>query len=212
MSLPVLISKKWLVSTGAALGMHAAVLFGGAAVFIQAPQYGVEANTGGVEIYLTAALPSSAKTDVSPEKSKEVEPENLEKKDYSLDNKSEFAGDGSSQEVGENKTSFYSSGQGRVEDKPGYLKNPPPSYPQAALDRGQQGRVILSVDIDVTGRASNVSIKESSGFRSLDDSALKAVRKWKFEPAKLGRMPVASKADVPIRFVLEDELKRRAGL
>lgn len=211
--------------------MHALILFGGALAFVKAPQYGIEANSGGVEIYLTAALPETAEKEiVKPEEAVNIEEaareidedalnsekaklkEEQKKKDYSFVNTTAFTGDGSSPEVGEQKTTFYSSGGGMVEDKPGYMKNPPPAYPQAALERGQQGLVILRVEIDPSGRAKQVSVQQGSGYRLLDDAALKAVRKWKFEPAKLGNMAVESKADVPIRFVLEDELKRRAGM
>lgn len=223
--------KKWVASTTASLFFHAVILFGSAAVFAKAPQYGVEAVSGGVEIYLTAALPETAEKEAV--KPKEIEnreeaardidedalnqekaklKEEVKKKDYSFVNRTEFIGDGSSPEAGENKTTFYSSGGGMVEDKPGYMKNPPPAYPQEALERGQQGLVLLRVEIDAGGSARRVEIRQGSGFRLLDDAALKSVRKWKFEPAKFGNMAVESKADVPIRFVLEEELKRRAGL
>lgn len=224
------VSQKWIVSTGASILMHALILFGSVAVFAKAPQYGIEASSGGVEIYLTAALPETAEKDIAkPEEVENVEEaareidedalnkekaklkEDQKKKDYSFVNKTAFTGDGSSPEAGEQKTTFYSSGGGMVEDKPGYMKNPPPAYPQAALERGQQGLVILRVEIDASGRARQVAIHQGSGFRLLDEAALKAVRKWKFEPAKFGSMAVESKADVPIRFVLADELKRRAG-
>ncbi len=225
--LPRFVSKKWIASTAAALFMHGLILCGGAMAFVRAPQYGVESSSGGMEVYLTAALPATAEKDITQDKVEDAEEaareldedglnkekaklkDDQEKKEYSFVNKTKFTGDGSSPETGENKTTFYSAGGGNVEDKPGYMKNPPPTYPQTALERGQQGLVLLSTEIDPSGRAKKVEIKQSSGFRLLDEAALKAVKKWKFEPAKFGTMAVESKADIPIRFVLEDELKRR---
>jgi hypothetical protein len=46
---------------------------------------------------------------------------------------------------------------------------------------------------------------KSSGHRVLDNSALDAVRKWKFHPATIGGVKVSSTVKVPVRFRLERE-------
>jgi protein TonB len=84
-----------------------------------------------------------------------------------------------------------------------YLRNPSPEYPYAARRRHQQGTVLLEVVVDAKGKASRVDIQTSSGFSSLDESALRAVRQWTFVPAHRGDTPVASTVRVPILFRMQ---------
>jgi protein TonB len=50
-----------------------------------------------------------------------------------------------------------------------------------------------------------VSVKQSSGFPLLDDSATSTVRgRWRFIPARHDGVPVESRVTVPIRFRLTD--------
>jgi len=86
---------------------------------------------------------------------------------------------------------------------PLYKLNPPPRYPRAARRRGQQGTVVLSVHVDAQGRVGNLWLFESSGFRLLDNAALKAVKDWVFEPGMRGGNKVAMWVNVPVRFELE---------
>lgn len=83
-----------------------------------------------------------------------------------------------------------------------YLNNPPPKYPSMAKRMGEQGRVMLRVLVSVNGAAEDVKLLASSGSELLDDSALKAVRRWKFIPAKLGEAAVAAWVQVPVVFKL----------
>lgn len=78
----------------------------------------------------------------------------------------------------------------------------PPVYPEMARRRGQQGRVLLQVDVSAQGTPVEVTIAQSSGFASLDDAALRAVQQWRFLPATRGGTPVAAVAEVPVRFRL----------
>ncbi len=80
----------------------------------------------------------------------------------------------------------------------------PPAYPEAARRRGEQGRVVLKVDVSANGSPLDVSVVQGSGFASLDAAALGAVRQWSFMPATRGGTPVAAVAQVPIRFRLAD--------
>jgi len=91
----------------------------------------------------------------------------------------------------------------RVKANPDYFQNPAPGYPELARQMRQEGIVMLSVDVDKEGDPVSVEIIQSSGFRMLDQAALKAVRHWKFQPGSLGGVPVDSTVTVPIRFKLE---------
>jgi protein TonB len=68
----------------------------------------------------------------------------------------------------------------------------------------QQGVVMVSVEVGTDGRASDVSINRSSGFAQLDQAAVRAVRRWIFEPARAGGLPVPSRVEVPVRFSLSE--------
>jgi periplasmic protein TonB len=89
------------------------------------------------------------------------------------------------------------------EAKPDAIINQPPLYPRIARERGWEGVVILKVHVDTNGLPSRVIIEQSSGHEVLDRSAVNAVEKWQFVPAKLGSIPFAAWVKVPIRFYLE---------
>jgi protein TonB len=82
--------------------------------------------------------------------------------------------------------------------------NAPPEYPDLARRRGWEGRVVLKVVVDIAGAATDVAIGRTSGFRILDESAVAAVRRWRFEPARLAGIPVVATVDVPVAFRLTD--------
>lgn len=88
--------------------------------------------------------------------------------------------------------------------KPRYQENAPPPYPVSARLRGHEGVVLISAEILSEGRVGSVKIKSSSGYGSLDQSALEAVKAWKFDPARKMGKPVPVRVDIPIRFVLND--------
>jgi TonB family protein len=84
-----------------------------------------------------------------------------------------------------------------------YLFNPRPDYPDSAKRRGQEGLVVLRVVVDQSGHPMKVTLKESSRVAILDESALKAVKKWKFKPSVRAGGSVDFAVDVPIRFSLK---------
>ncbi len=86
--------------------------------------------------------------------------------------------------------------------KANYDHNPKPEYPAIAKSRGWQGKVLLRVKVSAQGLSDAVTVEKSSGREILDDSAVEAVKKWRFIPAKRGDTPVASSVIVPIDFKL----------
>ena len=84
-----------------------------------------------------------------------------------------------------------------------YLKNPAPPYPPLSRRMGEEGKVILRVSVNPQGGADQVEIRSSSGSQRLDESAVNAVKHWKFIPAKRGDSAVQSWVLVPIVFKLE---------
>jgi len=75
-----------------------------------------------------------------------------------------------------------------------------PVYPESALQKTQAGTVLLSLYINATGKAERVEVKTSSGVSELDQSAISAVSRWRFDPATQGGTVVTSRFEVPVRF------------
>jgi periplasmic protein TonB len=84
-----------------------------------------------------------------------------------------------------------------------YLNNPKPAYPAASRRLGEEGRVVLRVQVNAEGQADAVDIKVSSGFPRLDAAAREAVARWRFVPARRGEIPFPSAVLVPVVFNLE---------
>lgn len=83
-----------------------------------------------------------------------------------------------------------------------YLHNPKPIYPPLSRRLGEQGQVLLHVQVSAEGEALQVNVKQSSGFKRLDQAAMDVVRHWQFVPAKQGNTAQISWVDVPLQFSL----------
>ncbi|NOU21270.1 MAG: energy transducer TonB [Methyloglobulus sp.] len=83
-----------------------------------------------------------------------------------------------------------------------YLNNPKPNYPGIARSRHWEGTVLLRVYVTPDGHCGNLNVAHSSGHDVLDESAISAVRNWRFVPGKRGDTPIASWVTVPIQFNL----------
>jgi protein TonB len=84
-----------------------------------------------------------------------------------------------------------------------YLNNPAPKYPSVSRRLGEQGLVLLRVQVTADGAAESVELQTGSGSNRLDQAALEAVKKWQFVPAKRGEQSVSASVVVPVRFSLE---------
>ncbi|MRR17288.1 MAG: TonB family protein [Deltaproteobacteria bacterium] len=87
---------------------------------------------------------------------------------------------------------------------PLYRENPPPGYPELARQQGYEGVVLVAAEILADGRVGQALVSKSSGYAILDQSAVRAVKKWKFEPAKKSGVPYKTWAELPIKFVIND--------
>jgi protein TonB len=84
-----------------------------------------------------------------------------------------------------------------------YLQNPKPVYPRISRRLAEEGTVVLRVRVSAEGAALAVELRKSSGYARLDDSAMDAVKRWRFLPARQGNEAIASWVAVPIAFKLE---------
>lgn len=67
---------------------------------------------------------------------------------------------------------------------PGILSKADPVYPSAARKAGQEGTVLLRIEILTNGRTGAISVARSTGYAALDEAAIEAVTNWQFIPAK----------------------------
>lgn len=79
----------------------------------------------------------------------------------------------------------------------------PPNYPAASRRMGEHGRVVLRVELDETGRITTARVRESSGYKRLDEAGLLAVKSWECNAAIKDGEPVKAVALQPFDFVLD---------
>lgn len=97
---------------------------------------------------------------------------------------------------------YQGVGELPVMERPRYRKASPPKYPRLARKRGYQGTVWVKATVGIDGRVQDVELLASSGFSSLDKSALKTVAEWQFYPYEIdGRLSIAS-VELPVEFTL----------
>lgn len=79
-------------------------------------------------------------------------------------------------------------------------QTPAPEYPPAAMRSGDQGTVLVRVEVGADGVPVSVEVAQRSGSRDLDRAAVDAVRQWRFQPAQRDGQAVAGAVTVPIDF------------
>jgi len=83
-----------------------------------------------------------------------------------------------------------------------YLHNPAPVYPAMSRRMGEEGRVMLRVFVDASGRPGQIEVNSSSGSARLDAAAQEAVWRWRFVAARSGDDSIGGWVLVPIVFNL----------
>jgi TonB family protein len=76
-----------------------------------------------------------------------------------------------------------------------------PEYSEEARKAKYQGTVILYVEVDPSGHATNIRVQRSLGL-GLDEKAIEAVRQWKFKPGYKDGRPVTVAATIEVNFRL----------
>jgi periplasmic protein TonB len=76
-----------------------------------------------------------------------------------------------------------------------------PEYSEEARKAKYQGTVLLYVQVDPSGKATNIRVLHSLGL-GLDEKAMEAVKKWKFRPGQRDGKPVTVEAQIEVNFRL----------
>jgi len=83
------------------------------------------------------------------------------------------------------------------------LKMVKPEYPQDALDLGLEGYVLVELYINTDGRVAGAWVRSSYGPLSFEESALKAVKQFVFQPVKENGKPIPFWVSFLIKFKLK---------
>ena len=78
-----------------------------------------------------------------------------------------------------------------------------PNYPAQSRRLNEHGKVVIHVELDVTGRITSAKVAESSSFKRLDEAGLTAVKSWHCKPAIRNGVAVRAFALQPFDFILE---------
>ena len=84
------------------------------------------------------------------------------------------------------------------------IHSPNPHYPLASRKLKEQGLVIARLCVSDQGFVQEVGITKSSGFQSLDLSAIKTLAQWRFAPIAINPAHLSLQCfQAPIQFTLE---------
>lgn len=86
---------------------------------------------------------------------------------------------------------------------PKFTSGKDPGYTDEAREAKIEGTVILTVKINENGRVTDVMVRNSLD-KGLDRNAVKAVKRWRFEPATANGRPVATETNVSVDFRIYD--------
>jgi periplasmic protein TonB len=76
-----------------------------------------------------------------------------------------------------------------------------PEFSEEARKAKHQGVVVLTIEVDPSGKVRNVHVRQSLGL-GLDEKAIEAVTHWRFRAAILDGKPVTTEAVVQVNFQL----------
>jgi TonB family protein len=83
-----------------------------------------------------------------------------------------------------------------------------PVYPGTELIRGREAWVEVDFCIDESGNPQNIVVLDGTGSEEFERAAVKAVRKWRFEPARADGKPTwQSNNQHLIRFAIDQNLR-----
>ena len=105
--------------------------------------------------------------------------------------------------VGDERTGRPGLGSQRVRatTPPRVLYQVEPEFSEEARKAKYQGIVVLSIEVDINGRAREIRVLRSLGL-GLDEKAVEAVAQWRFQPGSVDGHPIISTAIIEVNFHL----------
>jgi TonB family protein len=91
--------------------------------------------------------------------------------------------------------------RGRGVTPPQLLYKVEPEFSEDARKAKHQGLVVLSIVVDASGNVRNIRVLQQLGL-GLDEKAIEAVSRWRFQPGLFDGKPVATEATVQVNFQL----------
>lgn len=82
------------------------------------------------------------------------------------------------------------------------LATPSPDYPREAMLAGTEGYVVVEFILNAEGSTQDISVIEASPPRVFDQSARRAVSRWKFQPVLVNGIAVEKRVQRRIDFKL----------
>lgn len=113
-------------------------------------------------------------------------------------------GSGTGGGVGPGSGGGYGGGVFRVGgavSAPRVIYSPDPEFSDEARKAKYQGTVVLWIIVDENGRPRDIRVQRSLGM-GLDEKAMEAVRKWKFDPARKDGHAVPVRVAIEVNFSL----------
>lgn len=80
-----------------------------------------------------------------------------------------------------------------------------PAYPALSKRLGEEGKLVLRVELDEKGYVSAAQVVNGSGFKRLDEAAMAAVKTWRCTPPIRNGQPARAVALQPFNFVLQGD-------
>jgi TonB family protein len=84
------------------------------------------------------------------------------------------------------------------------VREVPPVYPKDAQRAGTEGWVQVEFTISADGSTKDIQVLDSAPKQVFDRAALDSVSKWRFEPVRKNGTPVAQRAVLQLKFVLNN--------
>ncbi len=78
-----------------------------------------------------------------------------------------------------------------------------PTYPAISRRMGEEGDVVLRVEIDENGHVVSAAVVDSSGYSRIDDAAMAAVKEWQCNPQLRNGQPISAIALQRFNFGLQ---------
>ena len=92
--------------------------------------------------------------------------------------------------------------EGETDTSPVAMRTPAPDYPEEALKQGVSGLVRMRIVVTPQGGVdmSSIDFLETPGDYGFEDAIRKVLPNWKFKPATVDGIPVATKMEFPLEF------------